>query len=1115
MNKFICKCGNWEYKRENEEIVCKKCGKIIDNPGEVGFFEPSDSKLKKFITKLGTDIGVEAGVTGTGTLIGIIAPWTLPFTVTALGLTINNSGESLFEYFSDKFLTNDSYGKKIGEIFADTLNEILKKGKQAEKRSDDKLVRYSNFYRYQKFCDLHCLDVISYLDNKNVNTDIYSVEAIQAIISDDFGYPGRDDASVIENVICVANELHDSFEENILKDKDIGLRWLIEKHSAEHSKKLSKIIEFLNKKCTEFVIDDSTYEYIKNYNRKLFLEKNGNITLGKMYLDPAVKENSENVMDIIHDWYKSDNKIMFVYGNSGIGKTSLVTKIITDIYGISGDENILGINKAHIHPVILREHINRIQKKTKNETYSTLNIITEIIDIKYSQLDGGLIILDGYDELCVLADEFDKNKFINNLVSDLEGYDIKVLITSRPMEDLTEDFNELPHIELEWNETQINYWCDKFSSLTDSVEKRNWCENFKNNYNEIFNKNNGDERLKVFCTPLILYLACSSFTNISENDSLGQFYDKVFRTLSEHEYSKKQRASSAYYNAKSEQRLKHTNWQFTKELAYQMFLNDALFLKESHNSDENHIKYAKDRTIEVLKEKGYKIPKKTKIDTAMYLAVFHFAIGKEKGIEFAHKTVCDYFTAVKIYEDFFATFDKKYYENHDPETIIVKLWHNIIEAFRYIQIPYYIFNYINDLIHAKNSNFDIDNFIKYYKMGLEKGILSDIDILKPVKEYKVSQSMLNIQISRVFRNLTWFLTGLGYKNEGLNEIGIIAQRELLSPFVSNINISEWEMKNMSLKNTSFYKALLIKTDFESAFLRNSDFECANLSGAVMKNSILSNANLKKARLAGTNLSGADIREADLNRAVLENASMMRTHLSRAKLVEANLKCAFLFETDLKNADLSKTVLQDAFLMNANLSDANLEEADLRDANLEKADLKGAKLKKANFTRANLSGADLRNTIIKDVDWSYATYCLDDNCQTLFPEGFDPSEKNMVEVDINGNKLTNSWLQMKNNEKKELDKLVAEKELKETAVAQFYEDLKNVIKDDEQTAKEYGLTETNAVSPEFVSVNYMREWEGRKKVVLRFIVTDSNKKEVCGYFAYFETDGTYLYSYFNK
>jgi len=182
--------------------------------------------------------------------------------------------------------------------------------------------------------------------------------------------------------------------------------------------------------------------------------------------------------------------------------------------------------------------------------------------------------------------------------------------------------------------------------------------------------------------------------------------------------------------------------------------------------------------------------------------------------------------------------------------------------------------------------------------------------------------------------------------------------------------------------------------------------------------------------------------------------------------------------------------------------------------LKNANLNGAKLKKAKFSCADLSGADLRNTNIKKVELLYAKYCLDDNCKTLFPEGFDPSEKNMIEVDINGNKITNSWLQMINNEKKELDELVAAKELKERAVDQFYEDLENTIKNEEQTAQKYGLTEKNAVFPEFVSLNYMREWEGRKKIVLRFIVTDSNDKKLCGYYVYYTVDGNYVYSFFN-
>ncbi len=116
--------------------------------------------------------------------------------------------------------------------------------------------------------------------------------------------------------------------------------------------------------------------------------------------------------------------------------------------------------------------------------------------------------------------------------------------------------------------------------------------------------------------------------------------------------------------------------------------------------------------------------------------------------------------------------------------------------------------------------------------------------------------------------------------------------------------------------------------------------------------------------------------------------------------------------------------------------------------------------------------------------------------------------------INGNRITNSWLQMINNEKKKLDELFAEKKLKERAVDQFYADLEDAIKNDEQTAQKYGLTGINAVSPEFVSLDYMREWEGRKKIVLRFIVTDSNDKKLCGYYVYYEVDGAYVYSFFN-
>lgn len=60
-----CNCGSRQFERLSEKIICSKCKKDIDTNGTAGFFDPSDSKSKEFITLLGIDIGAEAATVHT------------------------------------------------------------------------------------------------------------------------------------------------------------------------------------------------------------------------------------------------------------------------------------------------------------------------------------------------------------------------------------------------------------------------------------------------------------------------------------------------------------------------------------------------------------------------------------------------------------------------------------------------------------------------------------------------------------------------------------------------------------------------------------------------------------------------------------------------------------------------------------------------------------------------------------------------------------------------------------------------------------------------------------------------------------------------------------------
>ena len=954
---YFCKCRSQQFEREGDKIICSNCRKEVDSRETTGFFDPSDSKIKEFITKLGIDIGTEAATLGASALIGIAMPWTLPFTFTALGIILKNGGEVISDRMSEKFFNNDSYGKQISDIFEKELKRILKEAKNTSSE-------YNSFYNYHLYCSSHYSEVISFLLDNNCNTDIFSEDAIQVIVSENFCYPGHEDTDILDGILSAARELRFNFEKKVIDTKDIGLRWIVEKNKAEQDKNFSRIIELLTSSSKDSYVDDDTYEYIKNYNRPLFLDKKSNITLGNMYLEPQCEGRNMSANEAISECFNRDEQFFFVLGAAGVGKTSLVTKIISDIYGISGQDSLLEFDKTDIHPVILRDKVSAIIEKTKSDSYSALSVIRSIINIPDCNLDGHLIILDGFDELCVLANEFNGKIFVQKLIKDLEATDIKIMITSRPMNEIIDQFYyRVPIIKLIWTESQIIEWCNKFSKLTKSNEEKEWCDRFKTNYSKLLKSNPIDRRLEMFSVPIILYLACKSNTVVEENDSIGKFYDKVFRSIADRKHSEQHKSSGVYVGAETERLYKLINWQFTKELAYQMFLNDTLTLTNCDKYGIDRIGYAKARTVAVLRERGKSV---SQIDTELYLAVSYFAKGQSEGIEFAHKTVYEYFTALKLYEDYFACFNSEYFKEHDMDIAVEEVWNNIIEAFRYAKVSEDIFNYLNEMIlpvytgsENEATGLDYKNFEKCYIEGMRKKILSCISISKPIEEYRVSNEYINTQICISFRNLTWFLTGHGFYNkDDLDYCKIFS--ELISSYSSDIKCYKWNLRDIDLSYIN---------------LEKSNFPVANLQYSSLLHSKLFNADLRRADLRSADLRSADLRSADLS--------------------DADLQCADLREADLREADLS----------GADLSGANLSDADLREADLRRAYLVNTDLNNANLQDAYLSGTDLSKADLEGANFDKAKYCIDEECKTIFPDGLDPKSHKMISVDINGKPIS--------------------------------------------------------------------------------------------------------------
>ncbi len=116
--------------------------------------------------------------------------------------------------------------------------------------------------------------------------------------------------------------------------------------------------------------------------------------------------------------------------------------------------------------------------------------------------------------------------------------------------------------------------------------------------------------------------------------------------------------------------------------------------------------------------------------------------------------------------------------------------------------------------------------------------------------------------------------------------------------------------------------------------------------------------------------------AELPYANLHHANLTYTNLSYANLIGASLKVSEGSFANLSNANLDSSILAYAEFVGANFEGANVDNANMF---------------YANFSNANLEHIVNWNTAF----WLAARY----NANTIFPEGMDPNDYAMIELEI--------------------------------------------------------------------------------------------------------------------
>lgn len=616
------------------------------------------------------------------------------------------------------------------------------------------------------------------------------------------------------------------------------------------------------------LVKSRTKEYADIWNKNMFLndfdkrdENAGvNVKLSEIYLEKHLphyiwykntKNNpSSDLKELLSDYIneKRDSKMLLVFGQPGIGKSTLITWITVNFTNRIND--------------IL---VYRFASDLGNTDWKNGNIsnrVLEELDLNYSDLNGKILILDGFDEVSIEANK--RSDILDSLYGDwIYNGNIKnfsLIITCR--ENYVKKFAMLKckYITLQpWDEMQIKSFCDIYGEKTRSRVSENTIEKLY-------------EKKEIFGFPLILYMVLALNISIEKKGSIVDVYDKIFsleggiydRCINNKKFAESHRIGD----------IKKQIHQISRDIAIWMFENNPDKASISRN------KYEKicDNVIGETGGDGENIKQDVQIGNFFKAVKYCEGIETEE-IYFVHRSIYEYFVAETIYssiENAMLILSEKSQEELARNIAVYLKQGQISNTIgEYLQCMLLkVYNKLNSnkkeefyrwLESAVNMMMDFGMFyftekhISDYKNLLYKEINCFSNLIEILRLLlcvsKDKYIMGNSDKSIIERYINHYYIESKLKGETIN---------LSHMFLERINLFKINFIEADLRKVNLYGANLKYTDLTKADLRQADLREANLKGAVLKG-----ANLRGANLRGANIKGADFTGANFANTLLD------------------------------------------------------------------------------------------------------------------------------------------------------------------------------------------------------------------------------------------------------
>ncbi|MBQ9886996.1 MAG: pentapeptide repeat-containing protein [Lachnospiraceae bacterium] len=720
-------------------------------------------------------------------------------------------------------------------------------------------------------------------------------------------------------------------------------------------------------------------KYIEKWHAKLFLEsikqksvKGGSTpkeekTLENTYINHGYKdidiysssqsyriENFEKTIENIINNANKQDKIL-ITGEPGVGKTSLVA-CLADKF--ANDDKVFFIDFRK-----LNEYFKESLTKDKRNILSAVaehfgtyvkGMQAYIKDVLKEQ--KVTLIFDGFDEF--IADG-EVELLICLLTDDLLYKNISVIITSR--------INYIKH--LNENRDFVRLF-NKWYNLEGFSDK-----NIKDYYENIIgeelpkDKEIPPKNKDVLGIPVILYMSLSLGIDIFADADRYEMYSKIFALRGGifDRFADIVENNQGYDEDRREKIIKLPLYYLMQMLAFALFENDeepiakADYLKlTEHIRDEKAAEHEFDADYTA---NAFDYPVKNILEG-------------EGRIEFVHKTIYEYFIALKIFNEIKALYDVNHIIRYEPQD----------EQF---------IDFTDGFVKRFGSHFKIGKLIRgdetavydfleaMLKEAFEQGRnrnsffyrnLSDMSILSAGfgKMYEKGLSYYTIDYSK--KDIFVKNTKRYSAAKDVNALMETVNEQEQTCFKNMIDLIQL-IRQVTGKENDLFESKGDKYEYRRyicRYLKMGLYNQLNLSSFDL--SYFEDINNYESNLSRVDMSGYNLKNTKLNNSVLAQSLLLEADLSDVKISGAVFKGAllekakflyvYLYEVDFSNTDLRYAFLKNANIINSNFTNCNLEFADLTEATIKNCDFTGARLGGCRMDIKAIRNPD-NNNIITD------------------------------------------------------------------------------------------------------------------------------------------------------